>query len=462
MSATWSLLAKASNPNLGYCYYPAVWENSEKIYVKAQGEYDINTYTIATNSWSTLVTLPSNTDCHYFESSATNHELIWIANNKLYVWNQAGMWGGNTNYQIYMTSHNLSTGALVTAWTNGVSSVFGSVTYGTGHGNWGRNRHLQVVSDEVNNRIFLVNFYMKQICEFNASTETFTIVKTWSETVGGVSTDDVTGCNAVCVNGKIYIMGKHSYGASSGGIAGPLEIDIATWTATTKAAYPDYEGISTQTYKHYCDTQWVVIGNIIYGYGGRMQSTANADGSGTTQSAGNILRKVAFDTINNSWSDLGAIVDSYLYATTVGYNAVGFFIGGYVGGNATQVAYQLTYMPTPASGVNVAYVYSTKTLTVNWSYEDTNPDAFEIDYKKNTDTSWATEYLCGQIPGNARSIALCYMAAPCGGDSCYSITYTYDDTSTETVSYATSNFSLTSFSLESFKYLFRITPIVVV
>lgn len=468
MAGTWDLLAKATNTNLGYSYFPSVWEDSGKVYVRAQGEYDINVYDIATDVWSTLVTMDNTWGLStsalyglYTEFVAIRHELLWVYDTYIYLFVSSR--SADTAHQhSCIIKINKTTGARISATDlytqNG--TLFPELD-GYHHGDWGRNRHKAAVKDQFSGRIFIVNFYVKKIYEFNTSNDTFSLVKTWTETVGGVSANDVSGCDAVCINGKIYIMGKHSYAANSGGIAGPLEIDIATWNASTKAAYPDYGAIANQTYNHYCDSQWFDIGNLIYGIGGRMQSTANADGSGTSESAGNILRQVSFDTINNVWADLGIIDQSYLYASTCSSNATGLVFGGYINGSASQLTNQFTFLPTAVSGVSVVYDYSTKTLTFNWAYEDTSPSAFQIDYKKQADTSWSTEYAWDAIGGEVRTIAVSYLAAACGGDNCYSITYTYADTSTETVTAATSNFLLTSTDLESNKYLFRITPIVV-
>ena len=469
MAGTWDLRAKTSNTNLGYYYYPAAWEDSGKIYVKAQGEWDVNVYDIATNVWSNLATYtPGNGGNPYgsfgdstyiFESCPLRHELLWTTGSYLYIFH-SGWYGTSSPYQRpFLWKSNKSTGAIVSGTVQ--SATFGTLD-ASSHGNWGRNRHKAVVRDDTSGKIYLINFYTKQIYEFVAASDTFTLVKTWTESVGGVSTDDVTGCDAVCLNGKIYIMGKHSYAANSGGIEGPLEIDIATWSTATKAAYPDYGNIANQTYNHYCDTQWFPIGNLVYGYGGRMQSTANADGSGTSESDGNILRKVAFDTINNSWSDLAAIADSFLYASALGVNAAGFLLGGYIGGAGTQITHEFTYLPMPVSGIGIGYNYSTKTLTINWAYEDESPSAFMIDYKKSTDTSWSTEYGCDAIGGAVRSVAITYLAATVGGESCYSITYTLADTSTEIITAATTAFLLSANDLETAKYLFRITPVAVI
>jgi hypothetical protein len=388
----WGTISKAPNVNLGYSYYPCVYENSRKVYVKAQGETYVNIYDIDTNTWS-IVTVPNNP--WTWNSDPCRSELMWVANNYLYILTPGKPFNGYDDIHGFRKA-NLTTGATIATWLNPIASC-----NSTQVGNWGRYKHKAVVKDPVSERIFLVNFYMKQIYEFLPLTDSFVLVKTWTETIGGQSTDNAAGCDAVAMNGKIYLLGKHLYQAGvDGGSAGPVEINIADWSSTVKAVYPDYGDINANTYNHYCDTAWFNIGSYIFGYGGRMQGGDTAAGGGGF-ARGNILRKIQFDPSANTWTDLGTIPSSLLYASASANQEASFIIGGLDNGSQTQANTKFSYILDSVTNLAFTFGSDFQSITVSWTYL-VDVSAFRIRRRTQVDgSSWVT---LGLVAGDQRSV----------------------------------------------------------
>jgi hypothetical protein len=243
--------------------------------------------------------------------------------------------------------------------------------------------------------VYLVNFYTKQIYLFN-SNDTFTLVKTWTENIGGITTDDTAGCSVVALNGRVYLLGKMGTAITtnnSGMSAGPVEFNIAdNWSSRACTAYPDYAAQSAYTYNGYYGAQWVAIGDCIYGYGGKIQGLNAVVGDGTGDAAGfDLLRIVRFDPNSGTygtWSDEGIIPAALYYGSTGVYLNKGYLIAGYSGAVAQQATLELTYRPSSVS--NVTYTYNPATTTVNlfWSWPGANPSFFNIKRRAINVAEW--------------------------------------------------------------------------
>ncbi len=385
----WSTLAKASNTNLGCSYHPAVWEDNGNLYVRGHGETDINIYDIATNTWSNWTTLATLNNVPWnATATASRSALMWISGTKLFILHGDSQSVGYNDYRMSLASITVATKVGITnaAQTQWVIAVNSNV------GDWGINRHKCVLKDPISGRIFLINFYMKQIYEFINGTETFSLVKTWTETIGGISTDNVIGCDAVALNGKIYLLGKMGTAittGNSGMASGPVEITIADWSSKTCAAYPDYAAQSSYTYNGYYGTQWVAIGNCVYGYGGKIQGCNVAAGDGTGDAAPVDCRRVMiYDPNGDTWSDGGSTGTELFYGTTSVYLNKGYMLGGYADGGALQSNLELAYHPSPVDSVHYIYNPATQTITITWVYSTANPSFFKIRRKGINDVDW--------------------------------------------------------------------------
>jgi hypothetical protein len=382
----WGVVAKATAAGIGYSYYPSIWEDSGKIYCKAQGEYDVNIFNTVTNTWSSIL-LPSSGDMIPMMGTADpcRSELIWVANNKLYMMAQY-MFHSGTYEVVNCSSFNLTTGAMISFNIQG-QYLANMPLLGA---NWGRTRHKTVIKDPESGRIFLINYYMKQIVEFTPATETFAIVKTWTETLGGQANADAAGCDAVCLNGKIYLLGKHLYQAGvNGGVAGPVEVTIADWSTVTKAVYPDYAHIDASTYHFYCDTAWMAIGNYIYGYGGRMQGGDAAQGGGGF-ARGDILRKIMFNPSANTWTDLGVTSSALLYASAASYSGKAYMIAGYEAGAASQANRSFEYILEAPTAFTATYNAVARQVELAWT-DNCAEEAYYIVARKRDDEAVYTQ-----------------------------------------------------------------------
>jgi hypothetical protein len=395
----WGVVAKSPATGIGYSYYPTIWEDSGKIYCKAQGEYDINVYDIVTDTWSLLLNTASsdsgylgNNNIQYamFRSAASRADLMWTYGNFIYVLGPQIVDTSNTG-RMCLIKYNITTKIKVSSTLHANLSTNMTISNSSYvKGDWAHNRHKAVVKDTESGRIFLINFYLKQIYEFITASDTFTLVKTWTETFGSRSTDDAAGCDAVCLNGKIYLLGKHSYNDTGGGTSGPVEITIADWTTVTKTIYPDYGSLSPYTYKFYSDTIWFTIGNNIYGYGGRMCSATVADFSGTNAASGNILRKIMFNPSTNIWTDLGIIGSSLLYAPSISYSGKSYIIAGYEAGSVSQSTRSFEYILEAPSSFTSTYNPILQRVELSW-VDNSAEESYYIITRKRDDENVYTQ-----------------------------------------------------------------------
>jgi hypothetical protein len=410
----WGVVAKSPATGIGYSYYPALWEDSGKIYCKAQGEGDINAYDITTDTWTTLITLlngtyyspndgvpnGNGTVSYLFESNPVRNELIWTVGNFLYVLSPQTPYNPGGNYLTFIKV-DIATGLKLSASL--ATTLPGNLTGDSPHGNWGRNRHKAVIKDSETGRIFLINFYMKQIYEFITTTETFVLVKTWTESIGGNSTDDVAGCDVVCLNGKIYILGRHHNGDAYGdgcGIEGPLEITIADWSSIQCAVYPDYANVTTQTYHQYMQATWFTVGNSIFGYGGKIDSHAGVNCTAGSDLPATSLRKFLYNPGTNTWSDLGTINSSLLCASSISYEGKAYLIAGIDAGSASQATRSFEYILEAPTSFTSFYNPTLQQVELSWD-DNSAEESYYILTRKRDDESVYTQI--ANLPANTTS-----------------------------------------------------------
>jgi hypothetical protein len=404
----WGTIAKAPATGIGYSYYPSVFEDAGKVYCKAQGSYIVNIFDTATDVWSS-VNMPTSTDPagaggsysgnpNYLESCPVRHELAWVAGG--FLWH---FYCGNpNNYKPTLDKLNLTTGARITSavYFDSLLGANSSVSATLGHGNWGRNRHKQVVKDAVSGRIFLINFYMKQIYEFIAATSSLVLVKTWSEGIGGNSTTDIAGCDAVALNGKIYLLGAHlSTPNNIFAATGPVAVNITSWATETLAAYPDYANQVSFTNNAFIDTAWFTVGNAIYGYGGGIYSwqVNNYDGAGV-----NSLRKIKFnptDGATGTWYDLGVIPSALTYASSASSPTTGsaIIIAGYDAGVASQATRSFEYILEAPTAFAAVYNPILQRVELSWT-DNCAEEAYYIVTRKRDDEAVFTQL--AELPAN--------------------------------------------------------------
>ena len=381
----WGIISKSPNINLGYSYYPAIWEDNGKIYCKAQGEYDVNIYDINTDTWSGINITNAGVNRPSFESTPVRHELIWIANNKLYC--QHSTWIRNSDgLQIgypAMSSYDLTTGAIINLWQD-LSATFGTLSNPTWHGNWGRNRHKSAIKDPDSGRIFIINYYTKQIYEFLVATETFVLVKTWTESIGGNSADDISGCDAVCLNGYMYLIGIHNTTQGNNYSAGPVEINLSTWASSVKAGWPDPGNQAPFLKCGWYGAQIINLGNLIYVYGGKI---LGRDSGGYNVNS-NFMYIVSFNPSTNAWATVSTISSSYEQASVITVSGKAYFFGGLITSSQTTATNAFEYILDAPSSFTAVYNPATGAVDLNWvdnSNEETN---YIIERKRNDESTW--------------------------------------------------------------------------
>jgi hypothetical protein len=365
MAGTWGLISKTADLNLNNTNCPSVWENSGLIYSKGQGEQDINVFDIATNSWSLFYTIVSPT-ISVSVNTGLSDNLIWVVNGYLYI-----------------TGVDVSTKKLIkihlinkTQTNADKSEAF------LASGN-----HKTVVKTS-SGRIFIINWYMKQIWEFLPASDTFVNCNvTWPTYVSypfGCATGQ-SGPTACAMGDNIYMFGAGpSYGDGNNS-CGFYTTTGTAWVFTRLDNFSHTDIGGTVYTSQYSDGSVATIGNFIYLFGG-----IGKDQLGNAFYFRYIKKLDPSLSAGSQWSDVVLAPSTQMTKmSAVTSTSASYIFGGVVSGSASQAVNAFTYLldtPTSFRGVYNPLTMAVDLTWVDNSNEETN---YIIDRKRDDEVTWS-------------------------------------------------------------------------
>jgi hypothetical protein len=383
----WGTTSLTANTNLNNTNFPAFWEDSGKIYTKGQGEYDINVYDIATGVWSTLVTIIDNsTWCYYgasyglFANNEVSSELLWVYDNVVYVF--CVMHVGTSLYGPCIIKINKSDGAHISTLNMGILGNGSNTT----DFNWGRDKHKSVVKTS-SNKIFVINWYTKQIWEFLPATDTFANTSvTWptSDTHWLTCAATFGGPTACTYGDEIFICGNSSQIATylAGYVYSLDASPTGTMEFTSKGVLNVAFGDTGNSYYKPTNGAFFNIGNMLYWYGGTywgVNGVSNINGPVT------VTKLMSLNPATNTWTQVTTLgTTPYIKQSARTKGASAYMLGGTVSGSSSQNLVKFTYILTNITNFSATYTPAVNTtpafFTLTW--DDSVEESFYIIEKK--------------------------------------------------------------------------------
>jgi hypothetical protein len=383
----WGTISKAPNINLNNTNFPAVWEDSGKVYCKGQGEYNINVYDIATDSWSNFYSL-SESDWHITMGyNGTCHELLWVYNDKLYLLSQGAYSPGNQYSSHYLTTFSITTKTQV----NQTSPSFLGSLDGSLNGDWGRDKHKSIVKT-LSGRIFIINWTLKQMWEFLPLSGSF-INSTVSWPGSGswlTSASGSSGPTACSLGDDIYLIG--SSGTDSLNAHSMYKINTSGDMGTTACNLNVMFGTnSPQPGIWPKNGSFFSLGNTIFWYGGTYNSSNNFNGYDASQwGPFNVNYLMTYIPLTNTWTRGPALSTSpYINQSVITTSSSAIFFGGTISGSASKSSNAFTYLldtPTLFQGVYNAITMAVDLTWVDNSSEETN---YILERKRDDELTWS-------------------------------------------------------------------------
>ena len=370
----WGISALAPNQNLNNTNFPAVWEDSGKIYCKGQGEYDINVYDIATEVWSLFHNISAN--MAYPQTRTISTELLWSNNGYIYV-SSVGLDDGINGFWRIVKINISSKSETTTELNSGIYSTF-----------LGAYHHKTVVKT-LSGRIFIINWSLKQIWEFLPN-ETFVQINvTWPTSSNWITClSGQSGPTACTYGDDIYLCGGISVNDSNAHIY-KLVVDSRVFT-TCGTLNIQCGATGGWTYYPPMDGMFFPLGNKIYWYGGGYSAQNNIGNDGVGSGGTLPVTKVmSLDVNTNIWSQVSDLaVTPYKFHSAVVSGSAAYLIGGNLSGSASVAVNKFTYILGSPVQITPAYLSSTSAY-ISWT--DTsgdNPDGYIIERLIDGTTSW--------------------------------------------------------------------------
>jgi hypothetical protein len=393
----WGLLSQTANANLNNTNFPALCEDSGKIYCKGQGEYDINVFDIAANTWSQLVTLPTATDntAQLFTNSGVSGSLIFVNGNYLYILG-TGLGGGFNQSKFAVGKYLKSTGVKVSfALFPAFNSVDGSGTVSTGV--WGTDMHKSVVKT-LSNRIFIIHWTYKQIWEYNLSTDamvncnvTWPTNNSWLTCAVGQA-----GPTACAYGDEIFLCGCFNTVENTAKYL--FSLDTSTMTFSSRALMGVNFGTYAATWYEPKNGVFFALGNTLYWYGGYYDATNASSGNNNNT----VTKLMQFNPSTNIWSQGPDLPTTpYEKHSVIVKDSAAYLIGGTISGSAAQATNAFTYQLDKPTGLSAVYDPYLNQITVSWTDNSAEESFYVVERKRDDELVYSV--LSNSLPPNTTS-----------------------------------------------------------
>ena len=376
---------------------------------------DINVYDIASNSWSNLTTLTyrnalwyidSNGEFGYTPQTFINGDLIWISGSTLYIltptqFNNVGYHSTESNLHPALVKINKNDGTKIS--TLDLSGTLGG-TDSWGNGNFSRNKHKTVVKT-LSGKIFIINWYLKQIWEFLPASDVFVNCSvTWPSTGNWLTCESGASGPTACAYGDdVYLMGASGQNYEQGTFNYIYSFDGSeggTRTFTQKGAINVAFGDMTNQAYFPRNGTLFNLGNSLFWYGGTYDGT-RSNGSSSGENNNTVTKLMRYDIITNTWFQVSTLSTiPYINHSAVSTPNGAFFFGGTVSNQSSKITNSFSYILETPTNLRGIYNSTTQAIDLNWTDNSTEETNFILERKRD-DEAVFTELAV--LPANTTS-----------------------------------------------------------